>query len=79
VVVGQDVAILGNDEPRPGALLKPGLLLEGRKVPEEALESWRHLQPRSFPGRLRPTAGLDVDHTGLDVLGDGGEGLAQVL
>ena len=73
VVVGQDVAVGRDDEPRAAALLDLGLLAEPG---EEPLHARRH--PLLLGGALGPL-GADVDHARLDVLRHRREGLAQVL
>ena len=74
VIVGEDVAVLRDDEAGPGALLEIRSL---RLHPgEELLEARRdlHLHARPALGVTR----LDEHHARLDPLGDGGERLAEV-
>ena len=79
VVVGEDVAVLGDDEARAGALLEAGLLLHRGHAPEELFEAGGTSIRGAFRRGLSLLAGLDVDDAGLDVLGDRREGLAQVI
>jgi hypothetical protein len=79
VVVGQDVAVFRDDEPRPRPLLKPRLLLKWRQITEETLEPRWDLHPRQLAGHLCPSAGLDIHHAGFDQLGYRRKRLAQIL
>ena len=76
VIVRQDVAVLRHDDPGSLAHERPGPVVARRSAAEEILEGAPEPLRLRLPGY--PLA-FDQHHRRLHPLGDGGEGLAEVL